>query len=137
MFSKDKKSGSSSTNGIESTSPNIINSGTTITGEINSTGDFRIDGHLKGNITTKGRLVVGTTGFIDGNINCKNSDILGKVEGNIVVEELLSLKATAKFTGEIITGKLHVEPGAVFNGTCKMADGTTANVKETAKQQGK
>lgn len=104
----------------ESNSLNIIGAGTVIKGEILCDGDIRIDGTLNGNLITKGKIVIGTTGSVNGEINCKNSDVSGKVEGKIKVSELLSLKSTAKITGDIATNKLAIEPNAVFTGTCNM-----------------
>lgn len=104
-------------------STNSINSfanGTEISGEIKSAGDIRIDGKLKGSVDIKGRLVIGTTGFIEGEVICGNCDISGKISGTITVNELLSLKASANIQGDIITKKLSIEPGAIFTGTCKM-----------------
>jgi len=49
-----------------------------------------------------------------------NADIEGEVKGKLEVAELLVLKATAVINGDIVTGKLVVEPGAIFNGSCKM-----------------
>ncbi len=108
---------------------NSINSfanGTEITGEVKSAGDVRIDGKLKGNVNIKGRLVIGATGNIEGEIVCANCDISGKVSGKITVSELLSLKASANIQGDIITKKISIEPGATFTGTCKM-DGKQEN----------
>jgi len=99
---------------------NRIVEGTHIEGDIKSDSNIRIDGYLKGTITVKGRLVLGPTGKIDGNISCKNADLEGKLNGTIVVDELLSLKSSAKLQGEISTNKLSIEPGAIFSGNCKM-----------------
>ena len=99
---------------------NRIVEGTNIEGDIKSDSNIRIDGYLKGTITVKGRLVLGPTGKIDGNISCKNADLEGKLNGTIIVDELLSLKSTAKLQGEISTNKLSIEPGAIFSGNCKM-----------------
>ena len=99
---------------------NRIVEGTIIQGDITSSADFRLDGHLLGNFTSKGKLVVGPAGSVTGDINCKNVDIEGAVEGKIFVEELLNLKETAKVRGEVICGKLAVEPGADFTATCAM-----------------
>ena len=120
-FSKKKKD-ETMANYQENTS-NAINSfanGTEISGEIKSSGDIRIDGKLTGNIDIKGRLVIGTTGHVEGDIACKNCDVSGKIVGKVVVAELLSLKASAKIEGDMVTQKLSIEPGAVFTGTCKM-----------------
>ncbi len=68
----------------------------------------------------KGRLVIGATGFVEGEIICGNCDVSGKIIGKITVAELLSLKASANIQGDMITKKLSIEPGAMFTGTCKM-----------------
>ena len=105
---------------IDNASINLIRNGTHITGDINSNGDVRIDGILKGNITTAGKLVVGTSGKIEGNIQCQNADVSGEIQGKITISEMLSLKSSAKILGDIITGKIAIEPNASFTGTCNM-----------------
>lgn len=101
---------------------NLIGVGTEITGDISSSGDIRIDGTLTGNIDTKGKLVIGETGKVKGDIICKNSELLGEIEGKISVAELLSLKSTSKITGDIITKKLSIDPGSTFTGNCNMRE---------------
>ncbi len=99
---------------------NRIVEGTVIEGEIRSESSIRIDGKVLGATTTKGKLVVGVSGIIDGEVVCQNADIEGTITGRIICTELLTLKSTAKVTGDINTTKLAVEPGAVFNGQCNM-----------------
>lgn len=106
----------------EPNSHNTITGGTEITGDILSNGDIRLDGVLTGNITAKGKLVIGESGRVKGIINCKNSDIYGYVEGKINVTELLSLKTSSQVEGDIITNRLAIEPGCRFSGNCKMTD---------------
>lgn len=101
---------------------NIITNGTVIKGDITATGDFRLDGTLEGNIQLNGKLVVGDTGIVNGNILCMNANIIGTVNGNLSVKELLSLHATARVKGDILINKLSIEPGAVFTGKCCMLD---------------
>ncbi len=115
MFQKVNKSST-----IDSSSINLIGNGTTITGDIKSNGDVRIDGTLKGNISISGKLVVGPSGNIEGNVVCQNADISGEIHGKVSVSELLSLKASAKLLGDIVTGKISIEPNATFTGTCNM-----------------
>jgi cytoskeletal protein CcmA (bactofilin family) len=100
---------------------NLIGQGTEITGDIVCNGDLRIDGILTGNITSKGKVVIGETGRIKGEVICKNSDISGILEGKVAVVELLSLKATSRINGDISTGKLAIEPGSKFTGYCNMS----------------
>ena len=99
---------------------NRIVEGTVIEGEIKSESNIRIDGIVKGVTTTQGRLVIGPNGVIEGEVICRNADIEGTLNGKITVSELLSLKSTSKLTGDIISRRLAIEPGAVFTGTCTM-----------------
>ena len=111
----------------ETPSVNIIGAGTVIEGDIKSDGDVRIDGTLNGSLIIKGKLVLGSTGIVEGEASCQNADISGNINGKIKVAELLSLKTTSKLTGDIITNKLSIEPGANFSGSCSMA-GTVPNI---------
>ena len=104
----------------ESSAVNLIAQGTDIVGDVSSNGDIRIDGSLKGNISTKGKIVIGESGSIKGEVKCKNSDIEGSVDGKIIVSELLSLKATSSIKGDLVAKKLSIEPGAKFSGNCSM-----------------
>jgi cytoskeletal protein CcmA (bactofilin family) len=99
---------------------NLLGSGTVVKGEIKLNGDFRIDGMFIGSITCKGKVVVGNTGVIEGEIICQNADFSGEVKAIVKVAELLTLKESAKFTGDITTNKLAIEPGAKFSGNCVM-----------------
>jgi cytoskeletal protein CcmA (bactofilin family) len=106
----------------ESPAVNMIGKGTSIKGDIRSDGDFRVDGTLHGSIQSNGKIVVGVSGIIEGDITCQNADFSGQVKAIIRVKELLSLKATSKVTGEVHTSKLAIEPGAKFSGSCNMED---------------
>ena len=99
---------------------NIIGAGTVIEGEIKTESDIRIDGKVKGTITSKAKIVVGSTGIVDGDLVCDTADVSGKVFGKVEVTDLLFLKASGYLEGDIITGKLVVEGGARFTGSCKM-----------------
>ncbi len=105
---------------IDSSSINILGAGTSVKGEINANGDFRIDGSLIGTINAKGKLVIGATGSVEGEIICQNADFSGNVKASVNVMEMLSLKSTSKLTGDIVVNKLSIEPGAQFSGSCNM-----------------
>jgi len=108
---------------------NTITNGTEIIGDINSQGDLRLDGFLKGNLNIKGRVVIGKTGKVLGTITCKNAEINGNVEGKIMVSELLSLTESANVRGDIIINKLNIQPGCKFTGTCSMDANTAGNAQ--------
>ncbi len=112
--------GSNKNQSADAGSVNLIGNGTKIIGDIASQGDVRIDGHLTGNISTSGKFVLGPNGVVEGNINSNNADLSGEVKGKVNINEMLFLKSTAKINGDIVTGKLTIESGAMFNGTCNM-----------------
>jgi cytoskeletal protein CcmA (bactofilin family) len=110
----------SKTNELPIGSTTIIGAGTIIKGDIESTGDIRIDGSLIGNLKTRAKVLIGQEGIVDGDITGANADIMGKVTGFVKISELLQLRGKSIVTGEIQTGKLEVEPTASFNGSCQM-----------------
>ena len=129
-------------NETDNTTINLISNGTDITGDIKSNGDIRIDGTLTGNLNTKGKVVIGPTGKVTGEVICKNSEVSGIVEGKITVGQLLNLKVSSKILGDIVTSKLSIEPGAKFSGTCKLCDtdnvgGTSATKEKEPERPGK
>lgn len=99
---------------------NRIVEGTEINGDIISQADFRLDGQLKGNFSSSGKIVIGPTGSIKGDVICRNADIEGKFHGILKVEEILNVKAKATISGEVTCGKLSVQPGADFSASCVM-----------------
>lgn len=101
-------------------SSNVIGKGTVLEGNIETAGNIRIEGRIIGNIKSKSKIALGNSCHVDGNISAQNADIEGTVKGKVEISDLLVLKATAAVHGDISTGKLVVEPGAVFNGSCKM-----------------
>ena len=100
--------------------PNRIEKNTKIKGDIISEADFRIDGKLDGNVKTSGKVVIGKGGYIHGKVECVNADIEGNFNGELLVSDLLSLKASAVIEGTVSVTKLAVEPGATFNASCTM-----------------
>lgn len=99
---------------------NRIVEGTTITGDIISEADFRLDGNLIGNFQSRGKIVIGPAGSVTGDITCKNADIEGKFSGKMQITEVLNVKSKASIHGEVSVGKLSVEPGADFSASCVM-----------------
>lgn len=114
---------------------NRIVEGTAIEGEIRCESNIRIDGSFKGNLSTKGRLVIGPAGLIDGTVSCQNAEVEGVLKGKIQVQQLLSLKGSARIEGDIVTDKLSVEPGSSFSGNCTMGGKLKDLNKETNQGQ--
>ena len=112
---------------------NRIVEGTVIKGDIISQADFRLDGELIGDFQSTGKLVIGPTGSVVGDVICNNADIEGKFNGTIQVAEVLNVKAKASIHGEVTVGKLAVEPGADFSASCIMKP----NIKKLMLTDGK
>jgi len=112
---------------------NRIVEGTLVEGSIRSEGSIRIDGHFVGDIHTTGRLVIGLTGRVEGNVDCHDCESQGVVTGNLRVVGLLALKESSGVYGEIRYGRMAVEAGARIEGMCKLDDvGETPASEERA-----
>ena len=109
----------------------LISAGTTLKGDISSNSDLRIDGTIIGNINSSAKIIIGSTGIVEGDIIGNNADVVGKGSGNIRVKELLQLRGQSVVTGNLYAGKLQVEPSATFNGQCHMG----ANVVEMSNSE--
>ena len=96
-----------------------ISVGTEIKGDILCGGDLRIDGKVEGKVHVKGKMVIGASGRVDGEVTCRNGD-----------QELLALKSTSTFEGDVSTKRLSIEPSSVFSGTCKMGESRSGALAE-------
>ena len=124
MFGNSKNEQKGKTNGLiasgSSSSSNSLIQGTSIEGTLQADKDIRIDGSLKGNLYCKGKVIIGPTGTITGDVQCENAVIEGRFEGVLLVTDILHVKETARVDGDVTTQKLVVQPGSVFNVKCKM-----------------
>jgi cytoskeletal protein CcmA (bactofilin family) len=119
MFNAKSKSEMSNekSNGVNG-GATLISAGTTLKGDIQSNSDIRIDGTIIGNIRSNSKIIIGSSGVVEGDIEVNQADITGKVNGNIKVKDLLQLKGECNITGNLQAGKLQIEPTATFNGEC-------------------
>lgn len=117
----------------------FVGGGTVVTGEANFKALMRVDGNLSGRVTSSsGTLIVGANGKVDANIEVAVAMIHGTVNGDIIATQRLELGRAAKLTGNIQTASLMIEPGALFEGSCKMIKATTgvpANGKINGKDE--
>ncbi|MBK8441940.1 MAG: polymer-forming cytoskeletal protein [Sphingobacteriales bacterium] len=111
-----------SSNPASAANRNLISKGTNIEGTITSDGAIRIEGTFLGKLDSKSKVIIGDSGYIKGDIICESVDIEGTYEGTLNASGILTLKSTANVKGDLTYGKLVIEPGAIFNGTCNMND---------------
>jgi len=109
---------------------NILGKGTHVEGTINSDGDLRIDGSLKGNVIGNSKIVIGNSGCIEGEISCDSADISGHIIGKIIVKDIVILKSSAIIDGDIYTQKITMENGAQLNGRCTMGNNSALPLTE-------
>ncbi len=99
---------------------NTLVEGTQVEGTITTQNDLRVDGHVNGTINCEGKLIIGSSGYVNGDVVAHNAVIEGRFDGNLQVHDVLDVRETAEVTGEIKTGKLLVQNGATFTGNCDM-----------------
>ncbi len=136
MFGSTKKTEEPKTSTATTANPNALNAlvkGTAVEGTIRSESDIRIDGTVKGKLNCNAKVIIGPTGFVDGEIKCQNAVIEGKFTGNIFVAELLNVRESAEVHGEVHTSKLNVVAGAIFNVGVHMAEGSSNGNGTSAK----
>ncbi|MFK7932817.1 MAG: polymer-forming cytoskeletal protein [Saprospiraceae bacterium] len=116
---------------------NTLVRGTAVEGNITAESDFRVDGKIKGTLTCKAKVIIGPSGIIEGEVRCQNAMIEGRLDGKIVVSELLNVRETAKINGEVKTNKLIVQAGAEFNVTCVMGNQQPVAIPSAGSSNGK
>jgi cytoskeletal protein CcmA (bactofilin family) len=101
---------------------NIISRGTLIQGDLHCDGDIRIDGEVKGTIHSRSKVMIGPDGLVDGDVECVQAEVLGRVKGSLKVQDHLYLRGNAKMEGDVLTTHFEMEPSVRFNGKCTMQD---------------
>ncbi|MDR2130299.1 MAG: polymer-forming cytoskeletal protein [Odoribacteraceae bacterium] len=110
---------------VQQVALNLLSEGTQIVGDIFATNDIRVDGTIKGNIKTSGRVVIGPTAKVEGNVESPGVDVIGLMQGNIVSSGLVALREKSMFLGNITTLQIAIDAGAVFNGECRIVQENT------------
>ena len=112
---------------------NAIGKGTIIEGHVHAEGDLLIEGTVKGDVTTKTKLVVGPNALIEGNILAQHAEIAGRVQGTVKALGLLVINSSGTILGDVITKDLNVESGSTFSGRLQVGGNVTAVVIEIPK----
>ena len=112
-----------------------IGKGATLSGNVETFGNVRIDGKLMGDIHSKSKVATGNESLVEGSVYAQNAEIEGEIRGKLEIIELLVLKSTAVINGDIVAGKIVVEAGALFNGACRMGDVAKINKDKEEKNR--
>ena len=98
----------------------IIGRETSITGDLQGSGNIRIDGRIDGKISTTGNVVIGESGNVQGDIKAGNLIVGGTVTGNVDCDGNLSIQATGQLVGDVRVRSLNIADGGVFKGRSDM-----------------
>ncbi|NLB34279.1 MAG: polymer-forming cytoskeletal protein [Elusimicrobia bacterium] len=108
----------------------LISQDTLVEGTIEAVGTLRIDGTVKGGIRKADGVIIGETGFIEGNINAEGVSLAGRIKGNVFSETSLELLKGSVLMGDIETARLSIADGAHFDGVCTMIEDTSSEISE-------
>lgn len=124
-------------------SVNMISEGTHVKGSVSTQSDIRIAGTLDGEAKAEGKVIVSSTGKVEGDVEAVDADIAGTLQGEVRTTNKLVLRQSAVINGDIYTKTMLVEEGAQINGTCHMSEepktkiGTNGMPNETKGQKEK
>ena len=99
---------------------NMVGEGAVLEGALTAPGDIHVRGEVRGSVHAHGKVVIAHEGYVEGQVKAQNADIAGRVDGDVHVESRLILKGPARINGNLFTGRLVIEEGAVYNGSCQM-----------------
>lgn len=108
-----------------SSTHNVIAIGTKVIGQVMAEEDIRIDGSIEGNVSCKGKIIIGPSSIVTGDLECQNIELMGKIIGNLTCSEKITLRNKSQLVGDIKTQTIEIEPGAVFSGACSMNTAST------------
>ena len=120
------------TNETNYPSVNIISEGSELEGFLKSEHDIRIGGILNGTLETQSKVIITEQGYVSGDIVCQNADIAGKVSGDVLGKNKVTLRKKAVLDGNVTAKILVVEEGAKVNGLCKIGDSSVVDTQEFA-----
>jgi cytoskeletal protein CcmA (bactofilin family) len=92
-----------------------------ITGHVFGEGSLIILGTFEGEFDIKGQLKVAQGASVKGNIKATSVSINGNIEGTILASERILLDSTAAMKGRLVTPKISIQDGAVFDGELQMS----------------
>lgn len=98
----------------------LIGEQCTITGTLRGAGVIKIDGNQEGDIFWENDVLIGPSALCKGNITCKNAFINGKVKGNVICENMLTIESYGKIIGDVTMKSLIIREDAYLEGKCTM-----------------
>ncbi len=113
----------------------IIAAGMRITGDIETDGVIRIEGHVEGSIRAGRQVLIGRQGEIRGDITTREAVVGGRVHGAITASERIEVQSTSSVAGDINTKSLSVAEGGKIDGVVHIAEISTSAVESNASRR--
>jgi cytoskeletal protein CcmA (bactofilin family) len=111
-----------------------IGSGAQFEGTLSLSGDFRIESEFRGEICTDGKIVIGSSGSVVGDVRAREVEIQGAVVGNVVARRQMVLRSGGRLHGDIETACLEIERHGFFQGRTKMTEPQAIRRSEASPQ---
>lgn len=100
----------------------FLDRGSHLSGELSFEQTFRIDGRFEGKIRSGSELIIGDSAEVEADIEVERISVNGRLGGVVRAKERIELMPGARVTAELISPIIRIEEGAIFDGTCKMAE---------------
>ena len=98
----------------------LVGPNTKVSGDIEFSGGFHVNGYIKGNISASGDtnsvLVISKEGTVEGSVAVPHLVLHGTVKGDVAVRERVDLGSTARVVGNVFYNLIEMAIGAEING---------------------
>jgi len=101
-------------------SMSVIGQGCDFEGNFTFRGTLILNGQFQGKVVSSDTLIVGETGDLQADVRVGVAIVSGQISGYLTARERVELRGNAKIRGDIVTPRLVLEKGVIFNGHCKM-----------------
>lgn len=99
----------------------LVGEGAFFRGDINTRGLLRIDGDFAGAIKTTGKVLIGTSGRAECEVNAATVVVGGAVRGVIEASHKVILLSSAVVIGDIYAPRLVAEEGVLIDGLMQIS----------------
>ncbi|MDB4942000.1 MAG: hypothetical protein JWP97_1534, partial [Labilithrix sp.] len=113
-------------------SSTIIGQGTFVRGRVNGSGDLEIGGHIEGDVTVTGDVLVETTGLVASPITARRIVVRGAVRGDLTADEAILIESGARVVGDLKAPRIGIAQGGLVRGHVQTAGAGAARGRTAA-----